>query len=164
MFTSLRIVVRAAQNWSANGDSMLGAALAYYALFSIAPMLVIAIDITGIVYGGEAAQGEVKKYLSTYIEPDSAGAIENLVKSSSQSSSSTWAHVLSLGLLVYGAVGAFVHLRTSLCKIWNLEPPYTNNVLTTLMDYALAVLMVLITGVLLLASVAASLTVSFLQE
>jgi|SRR6516164_8227169 membrane protein len=164
MLTSFRIAIRAARTWSANGDSMLGAALAYYALFSIAPMLVIAIDITGIVYGGEAAQGEVKKYLSTYIEPDSAGAIESLVLSSSQSESSTMSQVLSLGLLVYGALGAFVHLRTSLGKIWKLEPPISNTILATLIDYALALLMVLITGVLLLASVAASLAVSFLQE
>jgi membrane protein len=164
MFTSIRIVIRAVQNWSANGDSMLGAALAYYALFSIAPMLVIAIDITGIVYGGEAAQGEVKKYLSTYVEPDSAGAIENLVKSSSRSISTTWEQGLSLALFVYGSVGAFVHLRTSLCKIWKLEPPPINTIFATLIDYALALLMVLITGLLLLASVAASLTVSFVQE
>jgi len=164
MFTSVRIVVRAVQNWSANGDSMLGAALAYYALFSIAPMLVIAIDIAGIVYGEEAAHGEVKKHLSAYVEPDSAGAIENLVKSSSQSISTNWAYGLSLALFVYGSVGAIVHLRTSLCKIWKLDPPVGNTIFATLIDYALALLVVLITGVLLLGSVAASLTVSFVQD
>ena len=164
MLTSLRIVIRAGQNWSANGDSMLGAALAYYALFSIAPMLVIAIDITGFVYGDEAAQGEVKRYLSAYIESDSAGAIENLVKSSNRSASTTWSQVLGLALLVYGAIGAFVHLRTSLCRIWKLEPPVTNSVLATLFDYSLALIMVLITGLLLLGSVAASLSISFLQD
>src|SRR6266436_3542696 len=83
MRTSLRIVIRAGQQWSANGDSRLGAALAYYTLFSIAPLLVIAITVTGIVYGESAAQGEVKKYLSEYIDNESAVALESLVKSAS---------------------------------------------------------------------------------
>src|SRR5262245_29964057 len=132
MLTSVRIVIRAAQQWSANGDSGLGAALAYYALFSIAPMLVIAINITGAVYGEEAAEGQVKKYLSSYISEDSAGAIETLVDSAGKTPPALVPQLLSIALLVYGALGSFVHLRTSLCRIWKLEPPHTNTVLATL--------------------------------
>ena len=163
MFTSLRIVVRAGQQWSANGDSRLGAALAYYALFSVAPLLVIAINIAGVVYGEQAAQGEVKRYLSTYIDPDSAGALQSLVQSASQAPGATWSQLLGLALIVYGALGAFVHLRTSLCLIWKLEPPHTNTYLATLIDYVLALAMVLFTAVLLLGSVAASVAVSFVR-
>ena len=53
MLTSIRIVIRAGRQWSANGDSRLGAALAYYALFSIAHLLVIAVTIAGAVFGEE---------------------------------------------------------------------------------------------------------------
>jgi membrane protein len=163
MPTFLRILIRAGRQWSANGDARLGAALAYYALFSIAPLLVIAINIAGIVYGAEAAQGQVKRYLTAYIDPDSAGAIQNLVKSASEAEGAASARILSFTVLAYGAVGAFLHLRTSLCLIWKLEPPHTNTILATLLDYAAALLMVLCTGVLLLGLVAASIAVSVLQ-
>jgi membrane protein len=163
MPTSVRILIRAGQQWSANGDSRLGAALAYYALFSIAPMLVIAINIAGAVYGAETAQGAVQRYLKEYIHPESAGAIENLMDSARDSGGSIWTRILSIAVLVYGALGAFVHLRASLCLIWKLEPPHLNTVLATLLDYGLALVMVVITGVLLLGTVAARLAVSFLQ-
>jgi membrane protein len=163
MLTSLRIVVRAGQQWSANGDSRLGAALAYYALFSIVPMLVIAINIAGVVYGDEAAQGEVQRYLSTYIDPGSAKALQNLMQSAGEAQGALWARILSIGILIYGALGAFVHLRTSLCLIWKLEPPHTNTILATLFDYALALIMVLCVSVLLLASLAASVMASIVH-
>lgn len=163
MLTSMRIVIRAAQQWSDNGDSRLGAALAYYALFSIAPLLVIAMTITGIVFGPSAAQGEVKRYLSEYIDRDSAVALENMVHSASTEPASVWSQILSLGLLVFGALGAFLHLRYALCLIWRLEPPHLNTVLATLLDYLLAFIMVLCTGVLLIASVAAGIAVSYIR-
>lgn len=163
MLTSLRILVHAGKQWSANGDSRLGAALAYYALFSIAPLLVIAITIAGVVYGDEAAQGEVKNYLSKYIDPGSAGSIESLVEAAGKSHGALWARLLSIAVLVFGALGAFLHLRTSLCLIWKLEPPHANTIVATLLDYAMALIMVLVTGVLLIVSVAASLFVSFLR-
>src|SRR5438270_8042426 len=164
MLSSVRILVRAARQWSANGDSRLGAALAYYSLFSIAPLLVIAINIAGVVYGDEAAQGKVKEYLSKYIDPGSAGTIESLVEAASQSTGALWVRLLSIGVLVFGALGVFVHLRTSLCLIWKLEPPHINSVLATLLDYALALLMVLVTGGLLIVSVAAGVAMSFFHD
>jgi membrane protein len=163
MYTAVRIAIRAGQQWSANGDSQLGAALAYYTLFSIAPLLVIAMTFAGVVYGAKAAQGEVKRYLSTYIAPESAEAIENLVDSASKAPTTPLAQLLNIGLLVYGALGAFVHLRTSLCLIWKLEPPHTNTYLAILVDYGLALFMVVFTGVLLLASVATGIAVSFVR-
>jgi membrane protein len=163
MPTILQIVMRAGHQWSANGDSRLGAALAYYALFSIAPLLVIAITIAGVVYGDVAARGEVSNALSSYIDPDSAAAIEKLVETAGTAPATVWSQLLNIGLLVFGALGAFVHLRASLCLIWRLPPPKMHTVLATLVDYLLALLMVLCTGMLLLASLATSLTVSYVR-
>jgi membrane protein len=164
MLTSVRILVRAVRQWSANGDSRLGAALAYYALFSIAPLLVIAINIAGAVYGDQAAQGKVKEYLSDYIEPGSAGAIQELVDAASKSPGAVWARLLSIAALVFGALGAFVHMRTSLCLIWKLEPPHVNTVVATLLDYGLALVMVLVTGALLTGSVAAGVVMQVFHD
>src|SRR5260370_40538207 len=163
MLTSLRIVIRAGRQWSDNGDSRLGAALAYYTLFSIAPLLVIAITITGIVYGPSAAQGEVERNLSQYIDRESAVALESMVQGASTAPGNIWSQILGLGLLVFGALGAFLHLRYALCLIWRLEPPHLNTFLATLLDYLLAFIMVLCTGVLLIASVAASIAVSYIR-
>jgi membrane protein len=163
MLTSMRIVIRAGQQWSANGDSRLGAALAYYTLFSIAPLLVIAMTITGIVFGPSAAQGEVKSNLSKYIDEESAVALQNLVHSASAAPGTIWSQLLSLGLLVFGALGAFLHLRYALCLIWKLEPLHLNTFLATLLDYLLAFILVLFTGVLLIASVAAGIAVSYIR-
>jgi membrane protein len=161
---SVRIIYRACLQWSANGDSRLGAALAYYTLFSIAPLLVIAITIAGSVYGESAARGKVKLYLKDYIPEESAAAVENLVDSASKSPATSWEQALSVGILIYGAIGAFVHLRTSLCLIWKLDPPHSNTILATLFDYGLSLLMVLFTGVLLLISLATSITVSAIRR
>src|SRR5260370_16594381 len=162
MLTSLRIVIRAGRQWSDNGDARVGGASAYYPLFSIAPVLVIAITITGFVYG-PSAEGEVKSNLSKYIDQESAVALENLVHSASPAPGNIWSQILSLGILVWGALGAFLHLRYALCLIWRLEPPHLNTFLATLLDYLLAFIMVLCTGVLLIASVAASIAVSYIR-
>jgi membrane protein len=163
LFTTARILIRAASQWGANADAARGAALAYYALFSIAPLLVIAIWIAGMVFGEEAARGHVEQYLAEYIDRDSAKAIQGLVEHAWQSHASGLASALSLVALVFGALGSFLHLRASLAIIWKFEPPHGNTYLGMLLDYGLALVMVLFTGFLLLLSLVASVVVRFVR-
>jgi membrane protein len=163
LVNSFRILLRACQQWSANQDSRLGAALAYYTLFSIAPLLVIAIHIAGLFFGEDAARGRVADHLSSLIGKESAQAIQNLVENADQSKSGGWA-LVSFGVLVIGALGVFLHVRGALRTIWKLEPPQGNTVLGILLDYLLALAMVLCTGVLLLLSLAASMIVPVLRD
>lgn len=164
MITSVRIIGRAFQQWGANKDSRLGAALAYYTLFSIAPLLVIAIRIAGLIFGEDAARGEVVNQLTDAVGKEPAVAIQNLVEEAAKSRTGTVAPVISLGLLVIGALGVFLHVRGALCTIWKLEPPHGSTILGILLDYALALAMVVITGVLLLLSLAASMAIPVLRE
>lgn len=164
MFTSIRIIWRACGQWSANGDARLGAALAYYALFSIAPVLVIAVTIAGAVFGEEAAKGHVETHLRDIVGEDTAKAIEKLVENAGKPRSGGWAPAVSIVLLVIGALTIFVHLRGALCSIWKLEPPRGNSVLGFLWDYTLALFMVFFCGVLLLASLAASMLVAIFHD
>ncbi len=127
-------------------------------------MLVIAINIAGAIYGDEAAQGAVQTYLSNYIDPGSAAAIESLVQSAGEMRGAFVTRIISIVVLVFGVLGAFVHVRTSLCLIWKLDPPHPNTIVATLLDYLLALVMVLVTGVLLIVSVAASFAVSFFRR
>jgi membrane protein len=162
MFTSIRIITRAAQQWSANRDARLGAALAYYALFSVAPLLLIAMLIAGAVFGEEAARGQVEQHLKGQVGPEIALTIQRLVQSASEPRTAL-APSLGLALLIVGALGMFLHLRGSLCMIWKLEPPRGSTLLGMLWDYTLALAMVLFCGVLLFASLAASMLVSIFQ-
>ncbi len=164
MKTSLRILWRACLQWGENKDSRLGAALAYYTLFSIAPLLLIAIRLAGLIFGADAAQGKVVEHLAEVLGLDTAQAIQALIQEASRPQTGTWATVVGLAVLIIGALGIFLHLRGALCTIWKLQPPHGNSFLGILLDYLLAIVMVLVTGVLLLASLGISTALPVLAE
>lgn len=164
MFTSIRIIFRACRQWSANGDTRLGAALAYYALFSIAPLLVIAVTIAGAVFGEDAAKGQVETHLRDIIGEESAKAIQKMVENAGQPRGGSWAPSVSIALLVIGSLSMFLHVRGALCTIWKLAPPHDSTVLGFLWDYTLALLMVFFCGVLLLGSLGASMCVAIFHD
>jgi membrane protein len=162
--TSVRILYRACEKWVENQDSRMGAALAYYTLFSIAPLLILAIHIAGMVFGEEAARGEVAAHLQETVGPDAARAIQSLLENASKPVFGTWAATIGLAVIVIGALGIFLHLRATLCNIWKLDPPFHSTILGIVLDYSLAILMVVITGLLLLGSLAMSTVVAILEE
>ncbi len=156
-YSSARVLYLALRQWSANQDLRWGAALAYYALFSVAPLLVIALNIASFFFGEEAASGELHRQLADALGREPAQAIESLLQQVHKDRGSAWwAQVISYSLLILGALGVFLHLRTALCFIWKLPPPHGGGIVAMVLDYALALIMVFFMGVLLLASVAAS--------
>ena len=161
---SFRILIHAARQWIANQDSVLGAALAYYALFSIAPLLVIAIRIASFFFEEQEARMEVFEQLKHLIGKEPAAFVQGLIENATQPQTGMWATVVSIVVLVVGAVSAFLHVRSALCTIWKLEAPTGNTYLGILLDYALALLMVLITGGLLLISLAGAMVVPILRD
>jgi membrane protein len=161
--TSGRVIYLAIRQWLANQDLRWGAALAYYALFSIAPLLVIAVEIAAIVYGEEAARGRLEHELTEWIGAEPAQAIQTLLSQAQHSRHTSWAPLISYGFLLIAALGVFLHLRTAFCYIWKLEPPACHSLLAMLLDYALALIMVLCMGLFLLASLTAAVTVQALR-
>jgi membrane protein len=162
--TSLHIIYRAGQKWSENGGTRFGADLAYYALFSIAPMLLIAVHSAGAVFGEDAAKGKVHEQLESLMGADIAKEVENFVQTAAQPQQTFWTPIVSVIFLIAGALGAFLHVRGALCIIWKLEPPRGNSWLGLLFDYFLAVVMVFIMATLLLVSLACSLVVPILKR
>ena len=160
---SLPIIVRAYQQWSAHGGMRLGAALAYYALFSFAPLLVITVMIAGAVFGDQAAQGEVSEHLRGIVGDETAKFVEKLVENAGRPQTRDWATLVSLAVLVFGSLSMFLYLRSTLCTIWNLTPPLGSTVLGVLWDYTLALIMVAFCGILLLASLAAAMLVEIFE-
>ncbi len=162
--TSARIVYRAAVQWSENGGTRMGAAFSYYTLFSIAPLMLIAVFIAGEVFGRDAAEGEVHKHLESMMGETAAAAVEKMVADASETSRVSWAPSLSIVFLLIASLGAFLNARGALCQIWKLEPPHGNSWLGLIWDYVLALIMVFITATILLLSLALGLVVPILQR
>ncbi|HNF64206.1 MAG TPA: YihY/virulence factor BrkB family protein [Plasticicumulans sp.] len=109
---------QAVSAWSDDYAASMGAALAYYTTFSIAPLLIIVIAIAGAVFGHDAAQGHILAQLRDLLGKDGALAIEWLLKSASDPQQGMVATVISVVTLVIGATTVFGELQTSLDRIW----------------------------------------------
>jgi len=110
--------MRACSAWSADYASSMGAALAYYALFSIAPLLLIVIGVAGFFFGAQAARGELFQQIAGLIGPDAAHAVEGLVANARKPESGVLAMVTGTVLLVMGASTVFGELQNALDRIW----------------------------------------------
>lgn len=140
----------------------LAAALSYYTVFSIAPLLIISTAIAGLVFGREAAQGQIVAQIAGLVGRDGATAIENLVHGASRQGSGILATLIGFAILAIGASGAFGELQTSLNQIWGVKPKPGAGVLTILRARFLSFSMVLGTGFLLLVSLVVSAALSAL--
>ena len=106
--------------WRKDNALSLGAALAYYTLFSLAPLLVLIIAIAGLVFGRAAAEGEIVARVGDTVGPDAAKVIEGMVVGASAPTSGVIATVLSLATMLFGASGVFGQLQASLNQIWGV--------------------------------------------
>jgi membrane protein len=117
------LVRQAFSDWTEDGAPRLGAALAYYTLFSLAPLLLLAIAIAGVAFGQEAAQGRIVAELEALVGRAGAEAVQQLIENSRQPEAGLVASTVALGTLLLGASGVFVELRSDLDQIWDVKPP-----------------------------------------
>jgi membrane protein len=140
MFRTIR---QAAVQWQSDRASFLGAAVAYYTLFSIAPLLIIAIAVVGLVYGEDAVEGRLVNDLSDYVGDDSASTIQTIIQQTRHPRSNWWAFAVGASLLIVMALGLFQQIRTALHQIWKLPPPPSESLIhSTIKDYVLAFAMI----------------------
>src|SRR5262245_62293780 len=100
----------------------LSAALAYYTLFSLAPLLVVALAIAGLAFGEDAARGQIFGPLQSILGPKSADAVQNAVAAASIKSSGALATSLGVVTLLVGASAVFAELQDALNTIWETKP------------------------------------------
>jgi len=108
----------AIQSWVDDYAPSMGAALSYYTLFSIAPLLLIVISVAGLVFGEEAARGHISATLSSFLGPEGAIAIEGLLKSVRLHNQGIAGTVVGVTLLLVGATSVFAELQNALDRIW----------------------------------------------
>jgi membrane protein len=113
-----QLLKEAASSWLEDDAPSMGAALSYYTVFSIAPLLLIAISVAGLVFGEEAARGEIMAQLSGLIGTESAKTIEGMLQAASEPAMGTLGTVVGLFVLLVGATTVFAELETSLNRIW----------------------------------------------
>jgi membrane protein len=154
--TVLTMVKEAFADWKDDNAPRLGAALAYYTVFSLAPLLVIAIAIAGLAFGHEAAQGRIVEEIQGLVGKAGAEAVQGMLESARKPSSSIWAAVLGTVTLVLGASGAFTELRGALNIVWEAPPKPGRGIWGAMRDRLLSFAMVLVLGFLLLVSLAVS--------
>ena len=119
--------------WVDDYAPSMGAALAYYTLFSIAPLLMIAIAVAGLVFGQEAARGEIVAQIQGLIGRDGAIAVQGLLKSASEPAKDIAATLVSLVTLVLGATTVFAELQSDLDRIWRVPAVAKQNSLWILL-------------------------------
>ena len=132
-----------------------GAAIAYYTVFAIAPVLVIVISIAGLVYGEEAARGAIVVQLQGMMGHDAAEAVQAMIASAGNKRSGTLGAVLGFGALLVTASGVFGEMQSGLNRIWRAEPK-TSTVTRLVRARAVSLGLVAALGFLLMVSLAAS--------
>jgi membrane protein len=108
----------AASSWVDDYAQSMGAALAYYTMLSIAPFLLIVISLAGMIFGVEAARGEIAAQLQGLMGREGAEAVQKLLESASKPAESMTAAVAGLVLLLVAATSVFAELQDSLDRIW----------------------------------------------
>ena len=140
-----------------DGAMSRGAAIAYYTVFSIAPLLVIATAIAGIAFGQDAVEGAIADQLRSLLGDRGAGTVQAMIRGASNIASGTLAGIIGLVTLLLTASGVFGELQTALNEIWKAPTPTGGAVVSRLVRARIASLgLVAATGFLLLVSLLVS--------
>jgi membrane protein len=148
--------------WMEDQAPTLGAALAYYTVFSLAPLLIISISIAGLVFGKEAAQGQIFDQLRGLLGDESGRAMEVMVQNASaEPATGLVATLLGFVTLLFGASGVFAQLQMSLNMIWGVQPKSGRGILGIIQDRILSFGFILVVGFLLLVSLLLTAAIAF---
>ena len=151
-----RLLKETAFEWHADRAPRLGAALAFYTLFSLAPLLVVIIAIAALAFGRDIASAELIQQIETFIGPEGAQVIQATIENASTPSRIV-ATVIGLATMLFGTTVVFSELRDALNTIWKVAPKSQRSMAIGLIwDRFLAFSMVLGMSVLLLLSIFAN--------
>ena len=152
-----QLLKEAASEWIEDGAMRLSSSLAYYAVFSLGPLLVIVISIAGLVFGEEAARGQIAQQISALAGARAGEAIQAAVQASaSEKTTGVLATIIGLVVLLFGASTVFAELKYALNTIWGVAVKPGRAFFTLVHDRFLSFSIVLAIGFLLLVSLVLS--------
>ena len=158
--STFRLLQEAVREWQEDKVSLLAAALAYYTVFSITPLLVIAIAIAGAVFGQDTARGEILEQINSLVGKQGAQAIEVGLNNANQPELSSIASIISIIVLLIGASGVFAQLQEALNTVWDVKAKPNQGIWNFIRKRLLSFGMVLVIGFLLLVSLVLSAVLS----
>ena len=154
---------RSVSAWLDDDAASLGAALAYYTLFSLAPLLLIVIAVAGMVFGADAARGQIVGQLQGLMGQPGAAVVQGLLESVSHPAGGVLATAVGLLLMLVGATTVFAELQNTLDRIWRAPARQSGGLWTVLRARVLSFGLILGLGFLLIVSLLASAAVAALQ-
>ncbi len=153
---SVDLLRTAVESWLADRAPSMGAAIAYYTVFSLAPVLVLIIAVAGLVFGRRAAEGALFDQIAALVGSESAGAVQALLRSASGTKSGIIATVIGLGALVVAATGVFGEVQAALNVIWKAKAPKGAGLWNLVKVRLRSLSLIVAIGLLLLISLALS--------
>jgi membrane protein len=148
------------QEWQKDGALDLGAALAYYTIFSLAPLLLVALAVAGLLWNRGQIQGQLIAEIQGLMGPQGAQAVQTMLANAGRHGSGVLPTILGVVTILFGATGVFVQLQTSLNRIWNVEARPGAGIWSFVKTRLISFGMVLGVGFLLLVSLVVSTAVS----
>jgi membrane protein len=146
------VVKEAAGNWSNHKDSRQGAALAYYSVFSLGPIIVIAIAIAGFFFGRDAVSGQVASSIKDMLGDAGAQAVQAMLADAGRPREGVIATLLGLAALVFAAIGVVVQLKDALNTVWEVDETPGHGIWHFMRNYVASLAAVLALGFLLMVS------------
>ncbi|MGE5411508.1 MAG: YihY/virulence factor BrkB family protein [Clostridiales bacterium] len=150
--------------YSENKIPKLGASLAYYTIFSIAPLLIIVIAVAGFIFGKDAAQGQLYGQIKSMVGNEAAVLVQTAIKNSSSSSAGIIATVVGIITLIIGATAVFIEIQDSLNIIWRVKPKANKPLKEFLRTRFTSFALVISIGLLLMVSLVISAAISALTD
>jgi membrane protein len=150
------VIKETASDWKEDNASGLAAALAYYTLLSIAPLVVLAVAIAGLAFGEEAARGQISEQIGNVVGAQAGQSIESIASNAHAPSAGVLSSIIGVVVLLFGASGVFGELQTSLNTIWEVEPKPGRGIVGVIKDRFFSFTMVIGVAFLLLVSLVLS--------
>lgn len=159
------LLARTWTEWNADNGAQFGAALAFYSMLALSPMLLFLVSLVAFFYGEQAARGEVVDQISSIVGPDFAETIQEVLKNSQKKKGSGWlSSIIGVATMLIGASGVFSQLQTALNVIWDVRPKEGNGILLLAKRKFLSLAMVFGSGFLLLISLVISIVIKAAEE
>jgi membrane protein len=148
----ISVILNTFKNWINDEIPLHGAALAFYTIFSLAPLLLVVVALSGFFFGEQAATGQISAFLDQLIGPDAAAFIENIVANADQPFSGALATAIGVGTILFTSTTVIAQLKSSLNNIWNIETREGQTIRQFIISRFTALLLVLLFALIVVGS------------
>jgi membrane protein len=164
MKSILDLLKETVNEWQEDKASRLAAALSYYTIFSLAPLVILSIAIVGLVYGQAAVEGRLFDRIAGIVGAEAAEMIQTMIANVSQPTEGVIATLIGFGILLWGATSLFGQLKDALNTIWNVRLKPGGGMSVFIRTRLLSFLMVLLIGFILLLTIVSSTALSVVSR